>query len=124
MKIDQPKILMVKDENGNLVVDKEMSELLFGTSKSNWKLVRENDNLVKFSEEIMWLEWQEDGKFKDKHKEPGIGRSLMMSPFNHFFTWQTTPITEILEESDGYLRFQTKNSIYQLSKIEKDEDPK
>jgi hypothetical protein len=66
----------------------------------------------------MWLEWNEDGRVKSyKHDEPLIGRSLIMSPFNDYFTWQTTTITEIVEESDGYLKFKTQNSNYELFRL-------
>ena len=61
-----------------------------------------------------WLEWNEEGRFKAEHKEPAIGYSLIMSPFNQFFTWQTTPITEIVEQKEDYLKFKTKNSTYEL----------
>jgi hypothetical protein len=59
----------------------------------NWKLVREHDGLTNQSKEVLWLEFNEDGRFKAKHEEPGVGRSLIMSPFNDFFTWQTTSVT-------------------------------
>ena len=84
----------------------------------NWKLVRERDELTKHSKDIKWLEFNEDGTFKAKHNKPAVGRSLMMSPFNRYFTWQTTPITEITTERfDGYIKFKTENSTYELSKI-------
>jgi hypothetical protein len=83
----------------------------------DWKLVRERDGLTKQSKEVMWLEWDAEGKFKDKHDTPTIGRSLIMSPFNQFFTWQTTTITEIVEERDGYVKFKTENSNYELWKL-------
>ena len=40
-----------------------------------------------------------------------------MSPFNEFFTWQTTDITEIVEQKEGYIKFKTQNSNYELFKI-------
>ena len=83
----------------------------------NWKLVRENDNLTKQSKDIIWLEWDEDGKFKAKHNNIAIGRSLLMSPFNDFFTWQTTDVTEIVEQREDYIKFNTKNSTYELHKL-------
>ena len=60
----------------------------------------------------------EDGSFKEKHDTFAIGRSLLMSPFSQFFTWQTTPITEIVgAEADlSYLKFKTENSCYTLTK--------
>ena len=67
----------------------------------------------------MWIEWNEDGTFKEKHDTFSIGRSLLMSPLNQFFTWQTTPITKIVAATADvfYLKFETKNSIYTLIKL-------
>lgn len=87
------------------------------TEEPKYKLVREQDKLVKESARVLWLEWNEDGTFKDKYDLPSIGRSLIMSPFNEFFTWQTTDITEIVEQRDDYIKFKTKNSNYELFKI-------
>ena len=114
---EQPKILLEQDENGNLKMNDEMGKLLFGDTEMNWKLVRERDELTKQSNDVIWVEWNEDGTFKANHKKPAIGRSLIMSPFNQFFTWQTTSITEIVEERDGYLKFKTQNSNYELFKL-------
>ena len=111
---EQPKILLTQDEDGNLKMDDETGKLLFGDPEFNWKLVRERDGLTKKSKEVMWLEWNVDGAFKDKFEEPAIGRSLIMSPFNDFFTWQTTTITEIVEQRDDYIKFNTLNSVYEL----------
>jgi hypothetical protein len=82
--------------------------------KMNWKLQRVHDGLVKQSERITWLEFNENGTFKERHDEPAVGRSLLMSPFNRFFTWQTTSVTEIVEQKEGYLKFKTRNSTYEL----------
>ena len=84
---------------------------------NNWKLVRERDGLTKQSAEVMWVEWNEEGKFKSKHDEPAVDRSLIMSPFTMSFTWQTTPITEVLEKQENFLKFKTKNSVYELWKL-------
>ena len=83
----------------------------------DWKLVRERDGLTKQSKEVMWLEFDEVGRFKAKHDKPAVGRSLIMSPFSRYFTWQTTDITEIVEERDGYVKFKTENSNYELWKL-------
>ena len=83
----------------------------------NWKLVRERDGLTNQSKEVMWIEFNEESRFKAKHDKPAIGRSLIMSPFNMYFTWQTTDITEIVEEQEDYIKFNTLNSTYELWKI-------
>jgi len=83
----------------------------------NYKLVREHDGLEKYSDDVAWLEWDENSRYKDKHQDIAIGRSLIMSPFNDFYTWQTTSITEIIEEGPNYLKFKTSNSVYELYKL-------
>ena len=85
----------------------------------NYKLVREHDGLTNQSKDIMWLEWNDEGRFKEKHNDIGVGRSLIMSPFNKYFTWQTTVVTEILacEADSSYIKFKTNNSTYELFKL-------
>jgi hypothetical protein len=106
MILTEDNILKVAVEQG--VIENEF----------NWKLVREGDQKTAKSKEIMWLEWNDEGRFKSRHETPAVGRSLIMSPFNDFFTWQTTDIKEILEEREGYLKFSTRNSVYILTKID------
>ena len=86
-------------------------------NKFNWRLVRERDGLINQSKEIKWLEWDENGRYKADYPEPAIGRSLLMSPFNELYTWLTTEITEIVEQKEDYIKFKTKNSIYELFKL-------
>ncbi len=74
----------------------------------------DNDVFYKQSEKVIWVEFNEDGTFKAKHDTPEVGRSLIMSPFNSFFTWQTTVITEIVSIDTGYVSFKTENSHYDL----------
>ena len=113
----QPKVLLTQDEDGNLKLDENFKEMIYGDPIMNWKLIRERDGLINQSNAIMWVEWTEEGRFKERHEKPAIGRSLIMSPFNEFFTWQTTTITEIVEQRDDYIKFKTQNSNYELFKI-------
>ena len=113
-KLKQEKIPVTLTEDGILKIAVEQGVI---ENEFNWKLVREGDGMTAQSKEVMWLEFGDDNRFKAKHEEPAIGRSLIMSPFNGFFTWQTTDITEIVEERDGYLKFKTANSCYILTKI-------
>jgi hypothetical protein len=112
-KIKQDKIPMTLEDNVlKIAIEQGVIETEF-----NWKLVRERGGLTKQSKEVIWLEFNEDGTFKSKHDEPAIDRSLMMSPFTFSFTWQTTPITEIVEQREGYVKFHTGNSTYELWKL-------
>lgn len=113
----QPKILLTQNEDGILTINEEQAKLLFDQVEIKWKLVREQDGLTKQSAEVMWLEFNEDGTFNSKHDEPAVGRSLLMSPFNQFFTWQCTSLTEIIEQRENYIKFKTLNSIYELWKL-------
>jgi hypothetical protein len=110
-----PKILVSMHENGDLIMDEEMARLL--NAKPNWKLVREHDSLTKQSVAIKWIEWNEMGRFKASHETPAIGLSLIMSPFNEAFTWQTTTIVELVESTPEYVKFRTENSNYELFKL-------
>jgi len=112
-KLKQTKIPMTLEDN----VLKVALEQNVIENEFNWKLVRERDGLTNQSKEVMWVEWNEDRTFKARHDKPAIGYSLIMSPFNQFFTWQTTPITEILEEREDYIKFNTLNSVYELWKL-------
>ena len=112
----ETKIPVTLTEDGNLQMDENLFDLIT-QAKPNWKLVRERDGLTKQSKDIKWLEFNEDGTFKEQFKEVAIGRSLMMSPFDRSFTWQTTEVTEIVEQRDDYIKFKTKNSNYELFKI-------
>lgn len=82
-----------------------------------YKLVRERDSLTKTSVEVKWLEFDEGGRYKADFEDIAVGRSLLMSPFGPSFSWQTTPVTEIVEKKIKYIKFKTENSIYELFEI-------
>jgi hypothetical protein len=113
----QPKVLLSQNEEGNLKLD-ETFEAIYGKElEPNYKLVRERDEMLKTSRDIKWLEFNEDGTYKADFQDIAIGRSLLMSPFNMYFTWQTTLVTEIVEQREGYIKFNTENSTYELFKL-------
>ena len=116
-KLKQTKIPVTLGLDGILRVAEEQGII---ETEFNWKLVRERDGLTKQSKDIKWLEFNEDGRFKSKHDEPAVGRSLIMSPLNQSFTWQTTTVTEIVEQREDYIKFKTENSNYELWKLKND----
>ena len=112
-KLKQTKIPLTLGLDNILRVAEEQGII---ENEFNWKLVRERDGLTKQSKGVKWLEWEEDRTFKEQFEEVAIGRSLLMSPFNPSFTWQTTTVTEIVEQRDDYIKFKTGNSNYELYK--------
>ena len=114
------KIPVTLDANGDMYMDQlgALAELIT-QGKPNWKLVRSGDGLTKHSVDILWIEFNENGTFKAKHNDFAVGRSLIMSPFTEFFTWQTTPLTKIIATTadSSYVKFETENSEYELSRI-------
>lgn len=109
---------MSKIEQRKLLVDIMKADEAYGMYEQlNWKLVRERDGLTKESENIMWIEFNDEGRFKEKFDQIAVGRSLLMSPFSQFFTWQTTTVTEIVEQREDYIKFKTQNSNYELFRL-------
>ena len=114
-KVKQTKIpVTISDFEDLLAIAVEQG--VFET-EFNWKLVRERDGLTKQSKGVKWIEWNKDGSLKHYFDEASIGRSLLMSPLNQYFTWQTTLVTEIVEQREDYIKFKTGNSNYELYKL-------
>jgi hypothetical protein len=60
-KIQQDKIPVVIDENNLIKIAIEQGVI---ENEFNWKLVRERDGLTKQSKEVVWVEWNEEGRFQ------------------------------------------------------------
>jgi hypothetical protein len=113
----QPKVLLKLNDSNELLLD-EMFESIYGKEEDHkYKLVRERDNLTKTSRDVKWLVFDENGKYKEDFENIAVGRSLLMSPFGPSFTWQTTLVTEIVEQREDYIKFNTENSVYELFKL-------
>ena len=78
-----------------------------------YTLKRLNDGLTHTGYKVQYVEWNEDTTAKESYDDAQVGRSLILDPrFN--YTWLTTAITEIVEQREGYIKFQTTNSTYEL----------
>ena len=110
----QPKVLLSQAEDGTLHLDELFQQIYGKEEEHKYKLVRERDGLTKTSVGVKWLEFGEDGRYKADYPEVAVGRSLLMSPFGPSFTWQTTLVTEIVEQREDYIKFRTENSNYEL----------
>jgi hypothetical protein len=115
----QPKVLLTQAEDGTLHLDEMFASVFEQPEEPKYRLVRQRDNLTKTSKEVKWLEFDESGKYKADFPDIAVGRSLIMSPFNHYFAWQTTLVTEILEQREDYIKFSTENSLYELFVLSK-----
>ena len=110
----QPKVLLSQAEDGTLHLDKMFEQIFGNPEEHKYKLVRERDGLTKTSKDIKWLEFNEKGRYRGEFEDIAVGRSLIMSPFGPSFTWQTTLVTEIVEQREDYIKFKTENSNYEL----------
>jgi hypothetical protein len=113
----QPKVLLSQAEDGTLHLDELFQQIYGKEEEHKYKLVRERDGLTKTSVNVKWLEFDKDGRYKADFPQVAVGRSLLMSPFGPSFTWQTTLVTEIVEQREDYLKFNTENSVYELFKL-------
>ena len=95
------KKMLLTINNGKFELDELFKELVGPNENTQWKLVRERDNLTKYSDGIIWMEWNEDRTFKAKHEHIGVGYSLLMSPFNDALSWQTTEIVDFHVREEG-----------------------
>jgi hypothetical protein len=78
-----------------------------------YTLIRERDSLTLTGSNIAWVEWNDNGRSKHLHPDVKIGRSLLLNP-GIYYTWMTTTVVEIIEESEDCIKFRTKNSVYEL----------
>lgn len=102
MKIQRNKF------NAELVVPRE-------EPKAKYTLKRLNDGLTKTGSKVQYVEWDENSSEDNSlHDDIKVNRSLILNPGTNF-TWLTTIITEIVEQKPGYIKFQTKNSTYELT---------
>jgi hypothetical protein len=113
----QPKVLLKLNDSNELVIDEAFAQIYGKQEEHRYKLVRSRDGLTATSAEVKWLEFDEKGKYRADFPDVAVGRSLLMSPFNQFFTWQTTLVTEVVEQREDYIKFKTENSNYELFKI-------
>ena len=92
---------------------------LYNISMKKYQLEREHDKLTKQGTQAKWVEWGEKGNAKEMHDEPAPGRSLILDPqYMYAYTWLTTEVAEIIEQTSATVKFKTKNSTYTLTNLE------
>ena len=82
--------------------------------KPKFILKRLNDGLTQVGKfKVEYIEWRDNSNdFAFRHNDIKIGRSLLLDN-----GWMTTVITEIIEQTDKYIKFQTLNSTYELTEL-------
>ena len=104
--------------NCNKIITQGLTDNLLcvdcGGSELKYKLVRERDGLTKAGNSIIWIQFDENGRFKSKHDEIDIGRNLVLDFSGITYEWLTTTINEIIEQREDYIKFKTDNSVYEL----------
>ena len=81
--------------------------------KPKFILKRMNDGLTQVGKfKFEYIEWNDKREFAWRHNDIKIGRSLLLDN-----GWMTTIITEIIEQRDKYIKFQTMNSTYELTEL-------
>jgi hypothetical protein len=99
------------------IISEGMTDDLFcdehGGKTFKYTLIRERDGLTIGANKIAWIEWSGNGTGKAMHEEPAVDMSLMLEP-SISYKWMTTTVTEIVEQREGYVKFKTLNSIYEL----------
>ncbi len=83
------------------------------------KLRRISDDAGDMGARSEAIAWNEDGSFKEiVGRRPVVGCSMLVGSvtartYQHQDYWLTTPVTEILEEREDYVKFKTGNSEYE-----------
>jgi len=87
------------------------------TTNSTYTLIKSNGETHRASQ-MKFVEWESEelgSRGKKLHDFPKAGLSVLLDPqYGASFTWLTTPIVEIAELKEEYLKFKTQNSSYEL----------
>lgn len=87
------------------------------TTNSTYTLIKSNGETHR-AEQLKFVEWEGEelgSRGKKLHTSPGVGFSVILNPqYGPSYTWLTTPIVDIIVMEEEYLKFNTKNSSYEL----------
>lgn len=88
-----------------------------------YRLYREDNENVGDSGGMSILLWEESGEVKfENDARPRVGTAILVGSLyartmQYQDWWQTSYITEILEESENRVKFKTQNSVYIWEKV-------
>lgn len=85
-------------------------------SNYKYKLVRKSDNLTKEGNEITFVAWKSNGTFQSLVGSPMVGTSMALDlELGVRSTHITDQITKIVEVSEGSIKFETKDGLYECT---------
>lgn len=87
------------------------------STNSTYTLIKSNGEMHR-ADQVKFVEWAGEelgSRGKKLHDFPKVGLSILLDPqYGPSYTWLTTPIVEIVEMKEEYLKFKTQNSSYEL----------
>lgn len=108
----------------NKMISEGMTNALYceehgGGQPLKYKITKEENGKVINANKIEFVEWADPYSKGSSEKtiinEARIGSSLITDRSAVTFGWLTTPITEILENRENYIKFKTENSTYVIN---------
>lgn len=109
----------------NVIIDTGFTDDLYceehgGIPQRKYSLFKKGDRFYRYAKSVLWIEWNEDGTFKQHHDEISNGLSLVLDFAGGNFKWMTTQVISF-EKKGNIINFKTKNSEYELKCKEKEE---
>lgn len=103
----------------NVIIDTGFTDDLYceehgGIPQKKYALYKKGDKFTRYAKKINWIEWNEDGSFKQLHDEVSDGYSLVLDFAGATFKWMTTRVTSF-DKNENVINFKTKNSEYVLT---------
>ena len=81
-----------------------------------YEIERINDGLKIKGQVVLFVEFDENGRGKALHEKPEPGFALIVDKTPVSYKWMTSEITEVMNFSEKFMQFKTKNSEYTITK--------
>jgi hypothetical protein len=88
--------------------------------QKKYSLTKKEGGFLAEGRTIVWIKFNEKGTYESHSELISPEASLVINP-GPFYTWQTTLVKEIIEQSENRVEFKTKNSHYILEVSDVDE---
>lgn len=78
-------------------------------------ITRINDGKTFETEDYKFVVFHSDGRGKELQEKIEVGTSLVLPPYNAFYSWMTSEIVEVVKDEPGLIEFNTRNSNYTIT---------